>query len=405
MLKNKSPGTDGMPAELYQQFDYIQDWLHDVINELRTRKRLTPTIRTAIVKILHKRNDHRDITNYRPLSLLCVDYKILAKLTTDRIKSVLTRVIGNEQQGFIMGGDITGNFILVKEIIEYCKEEQVEAYMILMDFQKAYDRVDQETMDQTMREMNFLQTIMDLITLLYTDAEALVVINDRLGRKFKTHGGVRQGCPLSPYLFILVLELMAIEMRDDDTIQGVKIAAVRTNTITTRITTIIRSLSHRENQLENEDDRLSMFANDSATLVTAINQILPARINIGTYEGGAGAALNELKTIMMKLGPARLKSLTHTETQVKFKIMEDMANERYLGDIIGNNITEGDTFGTILASVEKPGTQWLKEHIGVYGRTIVANSLLQAKLAHRASVNALSPGLKNRLLKIFKAFM
>ena len=64
-------------------------------------------MRTAIVKLLHKKNDRKEIGNYQPLSLLCVDYKILAKLTTELIKPVLTQVIGNEQQGFVMGGDIS----------------------------------------------------------------------------------------------------------------------------------------------------------------------------------------------------------------------------------------------------------------------------------------------------------
>ena len=362
-------------------------------------------MRTALVKLLHKKNGRRDIGNYRPLSLLCVDYKILAKETTERIKPVLTQVIGNDQQGFIMGGDITGNLILVKEIIEYCKEENVDAYMILMDFQKAYDRVDRDAMEQTMREMNFPSTIMELINLLYTDAEAIVIVNNKFGTKFKTNGGVRQGCPLSPYLFILVLELMAIEMRDDESIQGIKLAAETIHPTTTHIAKFISSFSHKEQQIENTDDRLSMFADDSATLVTAINQILPARINIGIYEGGSGAALNESKTILVKLGPARLKPLSKTDTHVNFKIMAEMANERYLGDIIGNNITEEDTFGPIIAAIEHLGTRWLKEHIGIYGRTIVANTLLQAKLTHRASVNTLSPSLQTKLRKVFKTFM
>ena len=376
-----------------------------MINKLRDRKRLTAIMRTAIVKILHKKNDRQEIGNYRPLSLLCVDYKALAKLTTERIKPVLTQVIGNEQQGFVIGGDISGNLILVKEIIEYCKAENVEAYMILMDFMKAYDRVDRYAMEQTIEKMNFPQTIIDLISLLYTDAEAIVVINDELGQRFSTHGGVRQGCPLSPYLFIIVLELMALEMKDDETIEGVKIAAARTREITSKITTIIRSLSHKQTQGENEDDRLSMFADDSATFVTAPDQILPARINIGAFEGGTTAALHELKTKIMRLGPAATKTLTKTDTQVKFIIMEDKETEKYLGDIIGNNVTEDDTFGHLLESVEKLGNRWLKEHIGIYGRTIVANSLMQAKLSHRASVNAISPRMESKMRKIFKAFM
>ena len=76
------------------------------------------------------------IGNYRPLSLACTDYKILAKILTERIKPVLKQIIRTEQQGFIQGGDITGNLILVKERMEYLKEEDIEAYMIMMDLRK-----------------------------------------------------------------------------------------------------------------------------------------------------------------------------------------------------------------------------------------------------------------------------
>ena len=136
-------------------------------------------------------------------------------MITERVKQTLPQVIGTEQQGFIEGGDITGNLILVKEIIEYCKEENIEAYLILMDFKKAYDRIDRETIETTMKAMNYGDKIIEMIKLLYAESEALVVTNDKKGKNFRTRGGVKQGCPLSPYLFIIVLELMAIEMRDE----------------------------------------------------------------------------------------------------------------------------------------------------------------------------------------------
>ena len=68
-------------------------------------------------------------------------------------------------------------------------------------------------MEETLREMNFSEKIIDLVLILYAGPEAIIVANDKKGERFKTKGGVRQGCPLSPYLFIIVLEIMAIETR------------------------------------------------------------------------------------------------------------------------------------------------------------------------------------------------
>ena len=91
--------------------------------------------------------------------------------------------------------------------------------MIMMDFNKAYDRIDRNKMEETLRAMNFSDKIIDLVLLLYAGSEAIIVTNDKKGERFNTKGGVRQGCPLSPYLFIIVLELMAIEIIEDKQIK------------------------------------------------------------------------------------------------------------------------------------------------------------------------------------------
>jgi len=69
---------------------------------------------TSIVKLPFKKGDRRQIGNYRSLSLACTDYKIPAKVITERLKPMLNDIIGTEQQGFIQGGDITGNLMRVK---------------------------------------------------------------------------------------------------------------------------------------------------------------------------------------------------------------------------------------------------------------------------------------------------
>ena len=96
MYKHKAAGIDGIPAEFYQKFDFITDWLYGVFQEIIKRGEMTKTMKTAIVKILFKKKDRRRIENYRPLSLLCADYKILAKIMTERIKKVPTDVQNNK---------------------------------------------------------------------------------------------------------------------------------------------------------------------------------------------------------------------------------------------------------------------------------------------------------------------
>ena len=120
---------DGIPAEFWLMFD-MYEWLVKVFNETIRRKRMSDTMRIAVVKLIFKKGSKKKMSNYRPISLLCTDYKLMAKIVTARMKPVLNSVIKNDQQGFIKDGDITGNLILVKEIIEYCNETETSLIVI-----------------------------------------------------------------------------------------------------------------------------------------------------------------------------------------------------------------------------------------------------------------------------------
>ena len=102
----------------------------------------------------------------------------------------------------------------------------------------------------------------------------------------------------------------------------------------------IISYSNHHNQTDNIDDRLSMFANDSPTIVTSSTQVPPARENIHTYKKVTSFRLYEGKTIITKLGKAHKMNISQKTFNVNFSIMKDKNNETYLGNVIKNNVTE-----------------------------------------------------------------
>ena len=148
-----------------------------------------------------------------------------------------------------------------------------------------------------------------------------------------------------------------------------------------------------------------MFADDSSTIVANTKQIVEARIVINKFEKATGAKLHDGKTKVMKLGKTRKEKLTNKQIQVDFTIMEEDGSEEYLGDIIGNEVTEDQRFGKKVEGIEKEGSRWIQAHTGVYGRAVVANTLLLAKIKYRSDVNALSNNMKKKILKDFKSFM
>ena len=145
-----------------------------------------------------------------------------------------------------------------------------------------------------------------------------------------------------------------------------------------------------------------MFADDSSTITSKPSEVAIARENIHMYEKVSTSKLHDGKTIIIKLGKARTKNVTKALMKVNFTIMKENDNETYLGDIIGNNVTEEQTFDKAIKGMEKLGEKWLKEIVGIHGRTIVANTLLTSKIAHRASVNGISKNMKNNINKTIK---
>ena len=221
MASEKAAGVDGIPVEFWKKYDFLDEWLATVFNEAIREGKMTMTMRMAVVKLIFKKKDARKMSNYRPISVLCADYKMMAKIVAERMKKVLTSVIDNDQQGFIKDGDITGNLILVKEIIEFCNESGGAGAVLMMDFKKAYDRVSRETMVRVLKEMNFGEGLLRIVETMYNEVGARIEVNGQLTEELQTGGGVRQGCPLSPYLFICVLEIMAISVRENEKIEGI----------------------------------------------------------------------------------------------------------------------------------------------------------------------------------------
>ena len=151
MSFNKTPGTDGLPFECFIVFwqRIITIFIASIKFGLHTGK-LSTTQREGLISLLPKKDkDTLFIKNWRPLSLLNVDYKILAKCLANRIKKKIDTLINTDQTGFIKGRFIGENINKLLSIIEYCDSHEIEAMIINIDFQKAFDSIEWPHLDRT----------------------------------------------------------------------------------------------------------------------------------------------------------------------------------------------------------------------------------------------------------------
>lgn len=118
MKKNKTPGGDGLPVEFYEVFwPVLKNQLCEVVRTCMEEKRLSSSMKKGIITLLYKKKgDQRDIKNWRPITLLNYDYKIIAKLMADRMRKIVGGIIGEWQTCAVPGRRISDNLILLRTV-------------------------------------------------------------------------------------------------------------------------------------------------------------------------------------------------------------------------------------------------------------------------------------------------
>ena len=192
------------------------------MNEIFETGELTNSQKKGLVKILYKKNGRQFIKNYRPISLLQTDLKIISKVLAKRMAKTLPKII-HENQKCVKDRKITDNIHLVQDIIDLINKKDWEAICIMIDQEKAFDRISHNFIMKTLNQYGFGQNFIKWIKILYTDITSKVKVNGYHTNDFKIERGVRQGCPLSALLYVLCLEVLSTNIRTDPGIQGVKL--------------------------------------------------------------------------------------------------------------------------------------------------------------------------------------
>ena len=177
MNKNKAPGVTGFTAECFLYYwDVIGDLVVEYINEAHETGFFV-TQRRGIVTLIPKKGDETLLQNKRPICLLDIIYKITAKVITNRISSVINKLVTPEQTGFIKGRFIGENLRLVSDIISYCEIDQLQGIILTCDFKSAFDSLEHKFLFAALKAYNFDDNLLQWIKLLYSDVTLSIVNN------------------------------------------------------------------------------------------------------------------------------------------------------------------------------------------------------------------------------------
>ena len=156
MGKDRTPGCDGLPAEFYSEFwDVIGQTVFNSINEGLETCKLSESQNLAILRLLYKKGEHSCLDNWRPISLLNTDYKILASVMARRLQPILGRIINKDQTAYIKNRFIGENVRLIYDVISYTDMENIPGAISFLDFCEAFDSVEWNFSFKVMRKFEF----------------------------------------------------------------------------------------------------------------------------------------------------------------------------------------------------------------------------------------------------------
>ena len=190
MENDKSPGIDGIPVEFYKTFyDTLENDLIQLYNNiLFIEKSITNTMQKAIT-LIPKKGDLNKLKYWRPISLLCTDYKILTKFLANRLKNILPQIISKEQTCSIPNRTIFNNLFLIRDTITLTKEKNNILYLLQIDKEKAFDKIDHDFLYKTMTKMRFSNTFVQFIKILYQNNISFIANNGFLSTPIRLERG------------------------------------------------------------------------------------------------------------------------------------------------------------------------------------------------------------------------
>ncbi|GKC98084.1 RNA-directed DNA polymerase, eukaryota, partial [Tanacetum coccineum] len=203
---DKSPGPDGFSFGFYRHFwSIIDKEVFEAVKYFFIHSEIPKGCNSVFIALIPKIADANMVKDFRPISLIGSIYKIVTKILANRIVGVLGVLVDEVQSAFIAERQILDGPFILNEVMQWCKTKRKQAFFFKVDFEKAYDSVRWDFLDDILNKFGFGHKWRGWIRSCLYSSRGSIVVNGSPTEEFQFFKGLKQGDPLSPFLFILVM--------------------------------------------------------------------------------------------------------------------------------------------------------------------------------------------------------
>lgn len=380
---NKAPGPDGFNLSFIKSsWKVIKRDILQFCSEFHANSRLSKRLNTSFITLIPKVANPTGLSDYRPISLIGCIYKILAKVLAERLKKVLPLLISEVQSAFVGGRNIQDGVLIANEIVDFWKRKKQQGVLLKLDFQKAYDNLSWKFLLDMLSKFGFPAKWIKWMKECLSSAYVSVLVNGSPTGEFVLEKGLRQGDPLSPFLFVLAVEglnLVFKRAQEHGTIKGVSVAANGP------------TLTH----LQFADDTI-VFCNAS------LEEFLNVKRLLSFFEAVSGLKINFHKSVVSGQG------LSQGELAVFANCLGCKTQAlpmKYLGLPLGANPRKKATWRDVIDRFQRYLATWKRRQVSFGGRILLIKSVLSNLPIYYLSLFKMPVCVLNELVKIQSRFL
>ena len=380
MANNKSPGSDGLTVEFYKAFlPQLRNILFKLYVEVEKKETMSNSMKMGVITLLYKKKgDKKLLKNWRPISLLNVDYKIIARVMSNRLKQVLPNIICETQTCCIIGRDIADTLVSIRDVIYMVEMDNLEGYIIKIDQEKAFDRVSHDYLFDVLNVFGFGTQFRKWVQIFYTNIYSSIKCNGHLTKYFPIHNSVRQGCPISALLYVLTAEPLNYIMKHNSLIRGIPIP------------------------MSNEKGMIFQHADDTTMTVCDKNSIFEIFKVFDLYGKASGAKINIQKSEIMCIGTGKI--FEHERTSLR---LSETSVMKILGIYFSKNKVECENLNwrDKVKNIRQTLNLWRMRCLTIQGRAILINTMFMSKLWYSLAVISIPQWARNCIQKECSNFL